>query len=248
MTQSINDHLVLVGGESGTGKSASLMNLEKPEGVLYMNCESGKRLPFKVKFMQKTITDPYQVYEGFAWVESQPQVHTIVVDTATYLMDMFESVHVLSSTNTMKAWGAYAQFWKNLMQIHVAQSSKNVIFTAHTMQILNEELMMNEVRVPVKGALKNQGLESYFSVMVSAKKMTLKALEEYKSDLLIISDEEEALGFKHVFQTRLTKQTVGERIRGPLGMWSPGETFINNDTQLVMNRLHEYYGDAAVAA
>ncbi len=42
----INDHLVLICGESATGKSASLMNLENPEGVWYFNAESGKRLPF----------------------------------------------------------------------------------------------------------------------------------------------------------------------------------------------------------
>ena len=48
-----NDHLVLLCGKSATGKSASLMGLKNPEGVLYLNCESGKRLPFKAKFIQK---------------------------------------------------------------------------------------------------------------------------------------------------------------------------------------------------
>lgn len=41
MTTAINDHLVLLCGKSATGKSASLMQLEKPEGVMYLNCESG---------------------------------------------------------------------------------------------------------------------------------------------------------------------------------------------------------------
>ena len=41
MTQQYNDHLVLLCGKSATGKSASLMGLEKPEGVMYLNCESG---------------------------------------------------------------------------------------------------------------------------------------------------------------------------------------------------------------
>lgn len=36
-----NDHLVLIGGKSGGGKSASLRNLPEPEGVLYLNCEAG---------------------------------------------------------------------------------------------------------------------------------------------------------------------------------------------------------------
>lgn len=41
MSQTSNDHLVLLCGKSATGKSASLMGLEKQEGVMYLNCESG---------------------------------------------------------------------------------------------------------------------------------------------------------------------------------------------------------------
>jgi len=36
-----NDNLVLVCGVSGSGKSASLRNLPNPEGVMYLNTESG---------------------------------------------------------------------------------------------------------------------------------------------------------------------------------------------------------------
>jgi hypothetical protein len=57
----------------------------------------------------------------------------------------------------------------------------------------------------------------------------------------VITPEEEMLGFKHVFQTKLTKDTVGERIRSPLGMWSTPETFIDNNIQLVLERLKDYY-------
>ena len=35
-----NDHLVLISGKSATGKSASLMGIENPEGVMYLNCEN----------------------------------------------------------------------------------------------------------------------------------------------------------------------------------------------------------------
>ena len=99
----VNDHLVLLVGKSATGKSASLMGLENPEGVMYLNCEAGKRLPFKSKFKQYVITDPLQVIEAFDHAESQKDVHTIVIDSLTYLMDMYESVYVLNATNTMKA-------------------------------------------------------------------------------------------------------------------------------------------------
>lgn len=241
MSTQFNDHLVLIGGKSATGKSASLMNLEKPEGVMYLNCESGKKLPFKSKFKQYVITDPLQVNEAFEAAEKMPDVHTIVVDSLTYLMDMYESVYVINSANTMAAWGQFSQYFKVLMQQFVAKSTKNVIFTAHTADTLNESEMVMETKVPVKGSLKNNGIESYFSVVIASKKVPLKVLKEYASPLLTITPEEEALGFKYVFQCKLTKDSVNERLRGPLGLFDTNETFIDNNMQLVLNRLHEYY-------
>jgi AAA domain len=241
VTQEINDQLLLIGGKSAAGKSASLMAIDKPEGVMYLNCESGKRLPFRAKFKQFTITDPMQTYEAFDAAETMDDIHTIVVDSQTYLMDMYESNYVINSTNTMKAWGDYAQFFKVLMLTYVARSSKNVIFTAHTLDTLNEAEMLMETKVPVKGSLKNLGIESYFSLVMAAKKVPVKHLDKYSSDLLTITPEEEALGFKYVFQTKLTKETVNERLRGPMGLFSNEETFIDNNVQLVMNRLHTYY-------
>jgi hypothetical protein len=241
MDVKVNDNLVLLVGKSATGKSASLMGLAKPEGVLYLNCEAGKKLPFKSKFIQKTVTDPMQIYEAFDWAEQQADVHTIIVDSLTYLLDMYESVYVLPSTNTMQAWGQFSQYYKTLMQQYVARSTKNVIFIAHSADTMNESEMVMETKVPVKGALKNNGIESYFTQVIASKKVALKNLREYGSPLLNITPEEEALGYKYVFQTKLTKETVHERLRGPLGMFNTKETFIDNNMQLVLNRLHEYY-------
>lgn len=241
MTQLVNDHLVLLCGKSATGKSASLMGLDKPEGVVYANCEAGKKLPFKSKFKQFTIVDPLQLYELFDWAETQPEVHTIVVDSLTYLLDMYESVYVLPAANGMQAWGQFAQYFKVLMQNYVAKSTKQIIFTAHTSDTLNESEMLMETKVPVKGSLKNNGIESYFSVVISSKKVQLKALKEYSSELLSITPEETALGFKYVFQCKLTKDTVNERLRGPLGLFDTKETFIDNNIQLVLHKLRNYY-------
>lgn len=99
----MNDHLVLISGKAATGKSASLMFITDPKGVMYLNCESGKKLPFKSKFEEYTITDPMQVTEALEAAEGMAHIHTIVIDSLTYLMDMYESVYVLGSANTMKA-------------------------------------------------------------------------------------------------------------------------------------------------
>lgn len=241
MTQLVNDHLVLLCGKSATGKSASLMGLKNPEGVMYLNCEAGKKLPFRSKFKEYVVTDPLQINEAFTAAENMPDVHTIVIDSLTYLMDMYESIYVVNSANTMKAWGDFAQFFKTMMQQYVAKSTKNVIFIAHTKSDLNESEMVMETYVPVKGSVKNNGVESYFSTIIASKKVPLKTLKEYQSGLLNITPEEEALGFKYVFQTKLTKDTVSERLRGPLGLFETNETYTDNNMQLILDRLHHYY-------
>ena len=237
---SINRNLILVSGKSATGKSASLMNLKDPTGVMYLNCESGKELPFPSKFKQGIVINPSQVTKSILDAEKLP-IHTIVIDSLSFLMDMYESINVIDSNNTMKAWGEYAQYFKKLMNKYIASSTKNVIITAHTMDILNESDMVMETMVKVKGSLMNQGLESYFCNVISSKKVPLKLLEKYDNPLLVITEDEEIQGFKYVFQTQLTKETVNDKIRGPLGLWTIEETYIDNDIQLALNKLHTYY-------
>lgn len=239
MTDNINDQLVLIGGESGTGKSASLVNL--PGKVMYLNCEAGKRLPFKNKFKNFTITDPYQIHEAFDHAKGNPDYDVIVIDTLTFLMDMFETQYVLPSTNTMAAWGAYNQFFKVLMQEKVAASDKSVIILAHTRSEHDEKAMEMKTNVPIKGALKNNGIEAYFSTVVATKKVSLKDLEPYQSGLLHITEQDQLLGYKHVFQTQLTKTTIGERIRSPMGMFSRAETYMDNDCGALLKHLRDYY-------
>lgn len=242
MSKQQNDHLILVSGMSTTGKSASLMDLRNPEGVVYLNCESNKKLPFKKsKFQEFTITDPYEVVAAFDETESMPEVHTIIIDSLTYLMDMFETLYVTNATDTRKAWGDYGNFFKNLMQNQVAKSTKNVVFLAHTKQVMNETEMVLGVQVAVKGALNNQGVESYFSTVISTKRLSLKALKNYTNDLLVITEDNEIDQFKYVFQTRINKDTVNERMRSPIGMWSRDETYIDNNLQSVIDRLQEFY-------
>jgi hypothetical protein len=239
----MNNNLVLLCGKSATGKSASLQMLKDPEGVMYLNCENNKKLPFRSKFQEFTITDPTDVPDAIDSVQDNKKIHTIVIDSLTYLMDMFESTKVLTSTNTMKAWGQYAQFMKNMMAQNVANSNKNIIFIAHTSDIFNESEMVNETMVKVKGSLMNTGVESYFSTVIACKKVPLKNLETYKSDLLSYNDEEKLLEYKYVYQTKLTKDTVNERIRSPMRMWDTQETFIDNNLQHILDRLHEYYDE-----
>lgn len=95
----------------------------------------------------------------------------------------------------------------------------------------------------MKGALAKKGLEAYFTTVVNVSKQPIKELIKSPNKLLTISEEDEEIGFKHVFQTRTTKKTLGDRIRSPMGMWDRSELYIDNNLAPVIKRLLKYYED-----
>lgn len=243
--------LVLITGKSTTGKSYSLSGLKEQEKVLYLNCEAGKNLPFKNSFKREIITAPLTelVGEGcfLRQAEKHPdKINTVVIDSLTFLMDMYETKYIKTATNTQQAWGTYADFFINLLNQEIPRLIKvgiNVIVTAHVADRYNESELAVETSIPIKGSIGKKGAEAFFENMVSTKKMKIKDLEAYKNDNLHITEDDIELGFKNVFQTRLTKDTVNERLRENRNMWKKNETFIDNDISIVLNRLNEFYGE-----
>lgn len=69
----------------------------------------------------------------------------------------------------------------------------------------------------------------------------MRELKDYKNDLLHITEEDEMVGFKYVFQTKITKNTTGERIRSPMGLFDRSETFMDNDAQILLDHLQKFY-------
>ena len=244
MSSETNDQLILISGLSTTGKSASLRNIRNQNRWIYINTEAGKRLPFRNDFIQARIDDPYQVVTFVEEaIENADSVDGLIIDSSTFMMDMFESQYVLGSADTMKGWSNYAQFWKNLMQQQLVRFGKPVVIIAHVLEVYDESSLSMKRSVPIKGALKNQGVEAYFSTVVEATKIPIKDLKEFDPELLKISEDEEDLGFKYVFQTRLTKETIGTRIRSPMGMFSKKQTYMDNDAQLLLDHLAKFYGN-----
>jgi len=233
-------NLVLIGGASSTGKSASLMNLENPTGVLYLNCEH-KELPFKSKFIEQHITDPLKIFDFIVWAEKQPEVHTIVIDSISYLLDMFETKYVVPAADGRKAWGDYGQYVKKLFHTYCAGSSKDIVVLGHLTEIYDEGALETEYKVACKGATKNLGIESYFTSVVHTVKVPVAKLKEYTNPLLCITDEDKALGMKYCFQTKINKDSIGRRIRSPLGMWDITETYIDNDVSKLLTKIKSYY-------
>lgn len=238
---------ILISGESGVGKSFSLMNIRGQEGVLYLNCEGGKPLPFNNKFKRVTIDDPLEIFDLLEKVkaDAKNRYHTIVIDTISFMMNRYESLHVLGAANTMAAWGNYGQFFPKLIYDYIAPLEQHVIMLGHLEAVLNEETGRTDYKVPVKGNLNKNGLEAYFTTVLNARKVAIKEIEKEAEEggLLTISDRDRHLGFKHVFQTRTVKQTVGDRIRSPWGLFKDEETYIDNNVQKVIDRLKAYYAE-----
>ena len=241
-----NNQMILIGGVSGKGKSAALRNIRNQEKWMYINTEAGKRLPFKNKFMDVRIDEPYQVH-GYVddAIAAGDDCHGIIIDSSTFMMDMFETQYIFGQHDTQKGWGNYAQFWKTLMQDKLVKFGKPVIIIAHVLEVYDEASMGFKKAVPIKGALKNQGVEAYFSTVVEALTIPLKDVKEgdYDPELFHISEDEEDTGVKYVFQTRMTKETIGTRIRSPMGMFSKKQTHMDNDAQLLLDYLHKFYED-----
>lgn len=244
MTNPTNDQLILIAGEPATGKSASLMNIKGKDKWYYFNTESGKKLPFKNDFREIIITDPKAVLNYMDQLTANiDKVNGVIIDSVSFLMEQYETRYIYNSTDSRGAWGDYQQFFKQLLQDKIANFKKPVIITAHNRTERDGDSLVNsKTSVPVKGALKNIGIEAYFSLIVVSKIVSLVDLEPYQSELLNITPDDELVGYKHVFQTRVTKDTVGINIRSPMGMFTPAQSFMDNDTQLLLDWVNKYYG------
>lgn len=238
-----NKNIVLVMGKPNTGKSTSLRNLDQ-KSMVYLNTDL-KEVPFRDSFMESVeISDAKDVLGFIQEIEDNDDVKGAVLDTLTFLMQMFERQYVAPFAGTktgQTAWGDYGNFYRDV--IHAIKSgSKDYAILAHEDTKHNEDNMTMETSVPIKGAVGKVGVEADFTTILSTKQMPVKKLENFQNDLLTITDQEREDGMKYVFCTRVTKDSIGEKMRSPMGLWIREELYIYNNLDLVFKRLREYYG------
>ena len=117
--------IVMVYGQSGTGKSTSLRNF-KPEDVCIVNV-SGKPLPFKNK--HKTFnTDDYMAID--AAIKKAP-AKSIVIDDATYLMTG-EYMRTAKVTGYQKFTDMALNYYTLVKTAAALPSDKIVYFMGHS--------------------------------------------------------------------------------------------------------------------
>ena len=238
-----NKNIIMIMGKPNTGKTSSLRNLNQ-ESMIYLNADL-KATPFRDRFMESVeISDANDVLNYIAEIENAEGVDGAVLDTVTFLMQMFERQYVAPFAGTktgQSAWGDYGNFYRNFIH-SIKSGSKSYVIMAHEDESLNEQSMMYESRVPIKGAVGKVGVEADFTTILRTMQMPVKKLEGHENDLLHITDEEREDGVKYVFQTRVTKESAGAKMRSAMGLWSRNELFIDNDVAQVFKRLNEFYG------
>lgn len=238
-----NKNMVLVMGRPNTGKSTSLMKLHNQDRMAYLNADL-KELPFRSKFSANIeVSDPPDVLDFINEIENSPDIDGGVLDTITFLMSTYERLYVTPHAGTkhgQQAWGEYGNFYRDLVH-RMKSGTKDYAVLAHSASDLNEEAGVMDTFVPIKGAVGKTGVEADFTTILSTKQMPLKKLAGFENDLLNITDEEKEDGFKFVFVTRISKDSIGEKMRSAMGLWDRKELYIDNDLNQVFARLKQYY-------
>lgn len=236
-----NNNIVLVTGEANTGKSTSLMFFDHPEKIVYLNTDK-KDLPFNAKFKKDIkLSHPDKIINYIQQIEKQEDVTGVILDTVTFLMQMYERMCVRTAADGRSAWGDYHAFYGDFIDA-IKSGTKDYAVMAHEEREYHEETMSFKSTVPVKGALKKMGIAADFTTIVCARKVPIKILEEFPNDLLHITDEEREDGEKYVFMTRSYKGD-GDLARSKIKLWSRKELYIDNNIQHVFTRLRKYYNN-----
>lgn len=237
---SSNKKVVLIMGKPNTGKSASLRNLTDQPSMVYLNTDL-KDLPYVDKFAKNVeVADAMDVLSYIQEIEANPKISGAVLDTLTFLMQMYYRQYVATATDTQKAWGQYGLFYSELIH-KIKSGTKNYIILAHEATSLNEQTNQFESVVPVQGAVGKRGVEADFTTILTSKQIPTKKLQDITNDLLVVTPEELEDKHKFVFATRITAESIGDKTRSAMGLWKRNELYIDNDMNKVLTRLNEYY-------
>lgn len=164
---------VLILGESGSGKSASLRNFE-PEEISIFNV-AGKPLPFRKKLPKATVSDYASIMSGMA----KSAKNSFAIDDSQYLLcfEMFERV---KETGYSKFTDFALNFY-NLIQFVIKRLPKNkiVYFLHHTETDANNRLKAKTIGKMLDEKLTVEGL---FSIVLLCRTDGQRHYFETQSD------------------------------------------------------------------
>jgi hypothetical protein len=241
-----NNNIVLIVGKPSTGKSTSARCMDNPSGIVNLNCDM-KRTPFKNKYaLDIDINDPEELINGsniLAQCEGEDTVHTILLDTITYLMRSYKTMYIDEAHDGRAAWGNYQKYYNKLIHA-IKTGNKNYVIMAHIADSYNDKEMVTESNVVLQGAVGRLGMEGDFTTIVEAvSKPVTKKLLDMQHDLFQITEREQLDGIKYMFVTRRVKEHPTTKARSASDLWKDEEVYIDNNIQFLVNRINDYYGE-----
>ena len=203
---------ILIIGKSGSGKSASMRNLD-PKRVALINV-LGKPLPFRGKLTQ-IVTDDYSKVAASIASAVKNGRDIIIIDDAGYLItNMFMRGHsnAGAGNGVFSLYNSIGDHFWNLIDIIRSEPSNARVYL-----IMHEEMNdFGQVKPKTIGRLIDEKvcLEGMFTICLRC----------------MISDG------KHVFRTQSDGMDV---TKSPMGMFE--ELEIDNDLNMVDQKIYEYY-------
>lgn len=210
--------VICIMGESGSGKTTSLRNLDPKETVIF-DCDrkglswKGWRALYNAQAQNYFCTNyPDKVTSGIKWVNDQrPHVKQIVIDTLNGIMVADEMRR--TKEKGYDKWVDLAQcVWDLVDGAYNYRDDLTLIFVCHS-QTERDDNGYAFTRIKTSGKkLDKIVLESKFTTVLLAK----------------------AVDGKHMFETRSNNSTV----KTPVGAFE--QDTIDNDITLVLKALAEY--------
>lgn len=203
---------ILIIGKSGSGKSASMRNLD-PKRVALINV-LGKPLPFRGKLTQ-IVTDDYSKVAASIASAVKNGRDIIIIDDAGYLItNMFMRGHsnAGAGNGVFSLYNSIGDHFWNLIDLIRSEPSNARVYL-----IMHEEMNdFGQVKPKTIGRLIDEKvcLEGMFTICLRC----------------MISDG------KHVFRTQSDGMDV---TKSPMGMFE--ELEIDNDLNMVDQKIYEYY-------
>lgn len=216
------DKTILIVGSTGTGKTSALRNLPLDK-TIYVNVDK-KMLPFKAKDLYKNVVleNTAQLINGMDAAEEDENVEYIVIDTLTFLGDLYFTEHVENSSNGMKAWGDYKSYLNKVINMAKA-SKKHYIFLAHDKSTYDEKEMVTKTFAKIQGSLSGGGIEANFTFVLYTA---------------VLQNQDRTP--KYVFQVNKSAQALDVSAKTPFGVFEEPYTE-DNDIMHVFQQIEAFY-------
>lgn len=217
-----NQKIFLLVGASGSGKTSGMRNMPLEKTVL-INTELKSMLPFRGHQRLKrhwVVNDVNKFMAGLELIEKDEDIEYCILDSLSYLMNMYELQKVKPATNGQKAWGDYGDFYRTLIMF-IKNSKKSWVITCHPKEVFDEKAGEYRTSAAIKGSLSGL-VEADFNVVIYTD----------------IGTNEDGMPM-YRYLVKKTKETLGKSVKSPFMMFDEAHTQ-SNDIMEVFTAIENY--------